>query len=200
MNHFAKKLLSLGLILVLLFTLSGSTSYPLNDELPLSALRPSEAPAIGLERVVDLTKHVKRLAKEETDEYSAIFLNTDGSKTMYLFASPIKYRSSDGTLHDKNAKFVSCDAGIGMFENDAQLIFDSESLQSVTMKYQDHLVSFDPCSLKKGTVGQMSGECIRFDKGLENDGTLLYEPLLSGISQVLLFENTSQLNDYKQQN
>lgn len=45
--------------------------------------------------------HVRRLYEDEADNLNTvIFLNADGSKTMYVFDHPIKYIGEDGTVKD----------------------------------------------------------------------------------------------------
>ncbi|MBQ3061972.1 MAG: hypothetical protein IJD02_05980, partial [Lachnospiraceae bacterium] len=45
-------------------------------------------------------KHRRRLYEEEKSLNTAVFENVDGSKTMYSFGHPIKYKDKEGNIKD----------------------------------------------------------------------------------------------------
>ena len=46
---------------------------------------------------------------QETDDYSIVYQNKDGSKTMYYFDEPVKYTDENGTVCDKSTKLSESD-------------------------------------------------------------------------------------------
>ena len=52
--------------------------------------------------------HVKRLNNEE-DLNSYVFLNSDGTKSVYIFGDDLKYVDSNGTVREKDISLVKKD-------------------------------------------------------------------------------------------
>ena len=55
-------------------------------------------PAVALEK-----GHVNRLHLQETSSNTIMYQNKNGTKTTYLFADPVKYIDTDGTIKDKSS-------------------------------------------------------------------------------------------------
>ena len=51
----------------------------------------ADVPAVITQAEIEQYQHVNRLYEQEPDLYTVIFQNRDGSKTVYLFGSPVKY-------------------------------------------------------------------------------------------------------------
>ncbi len=85
-----KKFVSLLIALFMLFAGSAfraAADNSLNTE-ELVILPISDIPeVISYEDAIE-RGHVERLKSEETDMHSVIFRNSDGSKSLYMFASP----------------------------------------------------------------------------------------------------------------
>ena len=52
--------------------------------------------------------HIARLYNEEPDLNTVIFLNEDGTKSMYQYAAPVKYERN-GNISDKSNKIIASD-------------------------------------------------------------------------------------------
>lgn len=70
-------------------------------ELSDAALEEFEIPEFISMKEIRTNKNVNRLYAQEPDEYTAVFQNKDGTKTMYSFNEPIKYRDKNGVMTDK---------------------------------------------------------------------------------------------------
>lgn len=55
-----------------------------------ATLDAADVPAVITQAEIEQYQHVNRLYEQEPDLYTVIFQNRDGSKTVYLFGSPVK--------------------------------------------------------------------------------------------------------------
>ena len=76
--------------------------YELQEgDLPLEKLKTAKLDESDLPSVMSLLfaqerGHVKRLEMQEPDDYTVMFQNRDGSKTMYIFSIPVKTQNANG--------------------------------------------------------------------------------------------------------
>ena len=141
--------------------------------------------------------HVERLREEETDLFSAIFLNEDGSKTMYMFASPIKYVSASGEVKDKRVDLERRDGGYVSEKNDVELQFGNASKNSVFMKANGSRLRIEPVTSKAANEKINLVDNSLIAENILGRGTRLeYKPLLSGLQQVISFESSADIVPY----
>ncbi len=141
--------------------------------------------------------HVERLREEETDLFSAIFLNEDGSKTMYMFASPIKYVSASGEVKDKRVDLERRDDGYVSEKNDVELQFGNASKNSVFMKANGSRLRIEPVTSKAANEKINLVDNSLIAENILGRGTRLeYKPLLSGLQQVISFESSADIVPY----
>ena len=94
-------------------------------ELSNKELEDYEIPEVISAKDIKEKEHANRLFAQETDDYSIVYQNKDGSKTMYYFDEPVKYTDENGTVCDKSTKlsesdkdgyaFVSADNNINVY-------------------------------------------------------------------------------------
>lgn len=70
----------------------------LEGELPLDQLKnaqlsDADLPAVISRELADERQHVNRLYEQEPDDYTVMFQNRDGGKTVYVFSTPVKGNS-----------------------------------------------------------------------------------------------------------
>ncbi len=96
------------------------------DELA-EPIHPDEVPEIIDYNTALLKNHVKRLYDEEGNNLNTlVFLNTDGSKTVYLYNHPVKYIDENGTIQDISLEIedsVSLDSGFRSVSSSAKVLF-----------------------------------------------------------------------------
>lgn len=81
------------------------------SQLATARLSEDELPAgMSLAEAQSL-QHVHRLREQESDLSTVIFQNRDGTKTMYCFDEPVKYRDANGQVQDKDNSLVLVDDG-----------------------------------------------------------------------------------------
>ena len=82
--------------------------------------------------------HVGRLENEEADNLNQfIFLNQDGSKTMYLYDHPVKYRDEAGNIHDISLNIADTDDTAYPFRTEANwavTAFPRELANGITLE------------------------------------------------------------------
>lgn len=71
------------------------------QELQTAVLKEDEIPEIIEREQLEQNKSVNRLYEQETDMTSVLYQNRDGSKTLYIFDRPVKYKDTDGKIKDK---------------------------------------------------------------------------------------------------
>ena len=71
------------------------------EELSKASLSLADVPELVDLAAVEENEHVNRLYQQEEDLNTVIFQNRDGTKTMYYFASPVKYVDENGEVRDK---------------------------------------------------------------------------------------------------
>lgn len=141
--------------------------------------------------------HVERLREEETDLFSAIFLNEDGSKTMYMFASPIKYVSASGEVKDKSTKFASDRKGYYIRDNDVNLTFGTRSADAVLLQHGKHIVKIEQTALRKADQeARLVENALVFEDAFERGAVLEYIPLLSGVESRMVVESPDKLSHF----
>jgi hypothetical protein len=74
------------------------------NELKTKNLTEEEKPEIITDEMIRQGKHVNRLWEQEPDLNSILFQNKDGTKTLYTYDEPVKYKDKDGKIKDKNTE------------------------------------------------------------------------------------------------
>ena len=71
-----------------------------------ATLNMAEVPAVISQAQIEQYQHVNRLYEQEPDLYTVIFQNRDGSKTVYVFAQPVKSVLGNGAVTDMSAAAI----------------------------------------------------------------------------------------------
>ena len=84
--------------------------------------------------------HVARLPQEETlDSY--VFLNQDGTRSVYYMGRPVKYVDENGTIHEKDTTLVRSKSGYGMRDNDVALYIPDAAATGITLSHNQRSIS-----------------------------------------------------------
>lgn len=102
---------------------------------------------IGYETAV-AKNHVGRLYEDEgTDLNKIVFLNVDGSKTMYLFDFPVKYVDETGSIQDIRLEIADGTTESGKFQtaaNDAVTRFPAKFTDGISLEGNDTEIRLVP--------------------------------------------------------
>ena len=76
------------------------------DQLKSASLSDNDLPYVISRSLADERQHVNRLYEQEPDDYTVMFQNLDGGKTVYIFSVPVKSQSIEGSVSDMRAEDV----------------------------------------------------------------------------------------------
>lgn len=180
------------------------TSIAITEELSLTELQaqtisPSEIPEVLDVNVLEKNNNVYRLYSQESDLYSAIFQNRDGSKTMYYFGYPIKYITESGDIQDKSTVLEPHRGDRYSYYtpyNDIQSFFPDKinSKTYITVATNDYEISFAPASEYISNAERTSN--ILIYKNAFGDGySLTYQPQFWGLKEEIVI--SKNLGQYK---
>ena len=100
--------------------------------------------------------HVGRLENEEADNLNQfIFLNQDGSKTMYLYDHPVKYRDEAGNIHDISLNIADTDDTAYPFRTEANwavTAFPREISNGITLESESAQIKMIPILPENSTT------------------------------------------------
>ena len=128
--------------------------------------------------------HIRRLYEEETDLYTAVFENADGSKTVYTFGEPIKYVAQSGEIRDKKTALASSENGFTAADNDVVVSLPGSVSGTAAITRGGNTVTITPKDRAGITAPAvlMSDNTVRFSEPLFAANSLSYTALPSGIS------------------
>lgn len=135
-------------------------------------------------------EHIARLPEEETlDSY--VFLNRDGSKSIYYMGQPIKYVDSNGVIQEKDTTLIRSNGGYCMRDNDVALHIPDTVDTGITVAYNNQTVKLTPQG-GSGSAQQYDNSIVYYE--FYGKGTILrYTPMLSGVKEdIILAKYTGQ--------
>ena len=135
-------------------------------------------------------EHIARLPEEETlDSY--VFLNRDGSKSIYYVGQPVKYVDSNGVIQEKDTTLIRSNGGYCMRNNDIDLHIPDAVATGITVAYNNQTVKLTPQG-GSGSAQQYDNSIVYYD--YYGKGTILrYTPMLSGVKEdIILAKYTGQ--------
>ena len=129
---------------------------------------------IGYEEAVR-KNHVRRLYEDEGEELNkVVFLNVDGSKTMYTFDFPVKYIDNNGKIQDITLEIADSTTQNSKFEsaaNPAMTTFATRFTDGITLSSSDAEIRLVPdLSYVKNEAVTMSSTAM-----LDNNPSLMAE-------------------------
>ena len=214
MKIHCKKILSLLLAICMLLTLSPVTPVAAEEtatnETTLSTTEEiietdamAAAPAMDLtadcailnyvdEEVFAAGNHVLRLAEEETLS-SYVFLNADGTKTVYYLDEAVKFVDSDGTIQEKDVTLALSGTAYTTTRNDISLSIPTNPANGITLIWNGHAVRIIP---QGGTLSDivLDGNSIRYTDYYGEGMDLVYTPTLTGVKEDIVLESYTGQN------
>lgn len=169
-----------------------------------------EIPEVISVKDIKEKEHANRLFAQETDDYSVVFQNKDGSKTMYYFDEPVKYTDENGTVCDKSTKLSEADKEGYAFvsaENDIN-VYMPEQLDNETgiiVKSDEYIIEMSPVASDKADVSDIITETEnKYDKHdiveyadvFGNDTTIEYSAQLNGVKENIILDRYNGKNEF----
>ncbi len=185
-------------MLLVFFTFSAtfSTAEDLQLETEDQILIPlSDIPEVLTMQEVTERGHTKRLRNEETDMHSVIFQNQDGTKSLYVFASPVKYEATDGAVKDKRTTITQTLNAYSVTDNDVQMSFGNSSSDGATLEYENASVSLIPSSNASASA-ILSNNTMMYNNAFSENTLVAYTPLLSGVKSSIIIKEPIANNSF----
>ena len=169
-----------------------------------------EIPEVISVKDIKEKEHANRLFAQETDDYSIVFQNKDGSKTMYYFDEPIKYTDENGTVCDKSTKLSEADKEGYAFvsaENDIN-VYMPEQLDSETgiiVKSDEYIIEMSPVDSDKADVSDIITETenkydkhdiVEYNDVFGDDTTIEYSAQLNGVKENIILDRYNGKNEF----
>ncbi len=153
-----QKIISVVLVTVFVFALTPintAASLYINEN-TTSILDPFDIP--GNMQISQLSErgHIYRLKALETDLSTAVFENSDGTRSVYYFTSPIKYIDSDGFVRDKRKTLTTTNDTFDMLDNDVQLSLPRNINEGISLNFNAHSISIAPVQSNPSTLSNIS--------------------------------------------
>lgn len=185
-------LLLLSMVLVFIsFTSSVMAIDRIEETEEIIILPISELPEVIDREDAIARGHVARLKNEETDMHSVIFQNNDGTKSLYMFASPVKYIDSNGNVKDKRTTLSQTASGYATADNDVQLSFGTNPTANVA--YLNDSINITPVSATSVT-GFSQNNTMIYNGAFGMNTMLYYTPLLSGVKSTIILRSRGDEN------
>jgi hypothetical protein len=169
-----------------------------------------EIPEVISVKDIKEKEHANRLFAQETDDYSIVFQNKDGSKTMYYFDEPVKYTDENGTVCDKSTKLSEADKDGYAFvsaENDIN-VYMPEQLDSETgiiVKSNEYTIEMSPVDSDKADVSDIIAETqnkydehdiVEYNDVFGKDTTIEYSAQLNGVKENIILDRYNGKNEF----
>ena len=132
-------------------------------------------------------EHIKRLPdEEELDTY--VFLNENGSKSVYYMDENVKYIDATGAIKEKDVSLVAKSDGYGIARNEFDLHIPTVATSGIEMSHEGYTVKIIPQSTVKNVSAQEVNDSIVYDGFFGTNTKLKYTPMLSGIKEDIILE------------
>lgn len=132
-------------------------------------------------------EHIKRLPdEEELDTY--VFLNENGSKSVYYMDENVKYIDAAGAIKEKDISLVAKSDGYGIARNEFDLHIPTVATSGIEMSHEGYTVKIIPQSTVKNVSAQEVNDSIVYDGFFGTNTKLKYTPMLSGIKEDVILE------------
>lgn len=144
---------------------------------------------------LDEAGHVARIHdEEELDTY--VFLNRDGTKSVYYMDDNVRYVDENGERVEKDLTLVRKNKGYSLKASDVKLWFPDVLSDGISVKYDNFHLTLYP----QGIADTEEAVIDEFDRitypGVFGENTVLaYTPTLSGLKEdIIVTEYTGQLS------
>ncbi|MBQ9761944.1 MAG: Ig domain-containing protein, partial [Oscillospiraceae bacterium] len=147
--------LSLLLILCLVLPMVPVSAAQISDTATAAPVGAEEtAPQLRLDADCQLLRYVDEadflsrghIARFETEETlsSYVFLNPDGSKTVYFLDEPVKFQIGDGRIWEKDLTLTAVAGGYATTRNDVGLTLPTDPADGILLTYGGQQISLVP--------------------------------------------------------
>ena len=203
------------------------TVRPVNNlgELPLEELVTRVLPEVDRPEAVSSldiqeNQHVNRLWEQEEDMSTVVFQNSDGSKSMYVFAESVKYSDENGVIRDKSNiltetidkpeyrndyRYVNADNDVRTYfpkelNPDTGILLEAEDIKIEIAPMAKNISNSKLRGLaQKNATTDLFGNNrndVDYAEVLGKDITLRYTPVFNGFKEDIIIDRYTGVNEF----
>ena len=139
--------------------------------------------------------HIARFETEETLS-SYVFLNADGSKTVYYMDEPVKFQDGGGRIWEKDLTLTAVDAGYTTMLNDVSLTLPVDPASGIRLSHSTKQITLIP---QGGTLKQAAtatDSSVTYPDYYGEGMSLRYTPTLSGVKEEIILAKYTGVNSF----
>ena len=131
--------------------------------------------------------HIQRLAdEEELDTY--VFLNSDGSKSVYYMDENVKFVDKNGDVQEKDISLISNADGYSITRNEFDLHIPTAASSGISMSYEGYDVKITPQTTVRVSPAKKVDDSVVYDGYFGTNTSLKYTPMLSGVKEDVIMK------------
>ena len=177
------------------------------EELQSAKLSDEDTPEIVGQDNIEEKGHVNRLWEQEEDLNSIVFQNRDGTKTMYYYNYPVKYKDANGKIKDKSNKISQTSSGdFTNAENDINTYFPKKLNRNkgIELKFGEYVVEMAPDIKGNSGASRQTGhnkyfdptEYVQYPNVFDESISLRYTPTFEGYKEDIVLSKYTGINEF----
>ena len=177
------------------------------EELQSAKLNDEDTPEIVGQDNIEEKGHVNRLWEQEEDLNSIVFQNRDGTKTMYYYNYPVKYKDANGKIKDKSNKISQTSSGdYTNAENDINTYFPKKLNRNkgIELKFGEYVVEMAPDVKGNSGASRQTGhnkyfdptEYVQYPNVFDESISLRYTPTFEGYKEDIVLSKYAGINEF----
>lgn len=177
------------------------------EELQSAKLDEQDTPEIVSQESIEEKGHVNRLWEQEEDLNSIVFQNRDGTKTMYYYNYPVKYKDANGKIKDKSNKISQTSSGdYTNAENDINSYFPKKLNRNkgIELKFGEYVVEMAPDIKGNSGASRQTGhnkyfdptEYVQYPNVFDESISLRYTPTFEGYKEDIVLSKYTGINEF----
>ena len=148
------------------------------------------------QEVFRASNHIRRLPEEETlDTY--VYLNQDGSKSVYFMEENVKYVDSDGKVQNKDISLKEIKNGFTTVQNDVSVFIPTNAVNGIQVSHTIGNLKLIPEGSLIVVTGKQDGNSVLYANYFGKGMSLRYTPLLSGVKEDIILASYTGKNSFQ---
>lgn len=142
------------------------------------------------------SNHIKRLPQEETlDTY--VYLNQDGTKSVYFMEENVKYVDANGNVQNKDISLKETKNGFTTVQNDVSVFIPTNAANGIQVSHSIGNVKLIPQNSLLVVAGRQDGDSVLYPNYFGKGISLRYTPLLSGVKEDIILASYTGTHSFQ---
>lgn len=142
-----------------------------------------------------------RVKSEESDLSDIVLEKNDGTRALYIFDSPVKYMSDNGTVIDKSNKVIKSGGAFKSESNDIEVTLPLSLSSGITVDDEELNLSMRPIRnnnlARLLSVGKKSGEeSVKYEDVFDEYTDIEYTYTYDGVKEDIILEKYNGTNKF----